>query len=95
MQGWLTEGGYETPRSVEVNPRIGYAGSVFSVPEEVRPVSLHRASDKAGVMVKAAYELVQRKQPAMADYKPALREKIRWFSFLLFGQRVFANSASQ
>ena len=39
VQGWLTEGGYKTPRSVEVNPRIGYAGSVFSVPEEVRSIS--------------------------------------------------------
>ena len=42
VQGWLSEGGYETPRSVEVNPRIGYAGSVFSVPEEACPVPLHR-----------------------------------------------------
>ena len=38
VQGWLTDGGYETPRSVEVNPRIGYAGVLCSVPEEVLSV---------------------------------------------------------
>ena len=35
VQSWLTEGGYATPRTVEVNPRVGYSGAVFSVPEEV------------------------------------------------------------
>ena len=43
VQSWLTEGGYETPRSVEVNPRIGYAGAMFSVPEEVVPSVMHPA----------------------------------------------------
>ncbi len=35
VQSWLVEGGYETPRTVEVNPHLGYSGAVFSAPEEV------------------------------------------------------------
>ena len=33
---WLEAGGYEAPRSVEVNPNICYYSTVFEAPQEVR-----------------------------------------------------------
>ena len=36
VQSWLAEGGYATPRSVEVNSCVGYSDAVFDVPPEVR-----------------------------------------------------------
>ena len=35
VQSWLAEGGYEKPRSVEVNSGVGYSDALFDVPPEV------------------------------------------------------------
>ena len=35
VQQWLSDGGYDTPRAVEVDANIGYSGGIFSVPDEV------------------------------------------------------------
>ena len=36
VRKWLAEGGYKEPRSVNVDPKVGYLFSILDVPQEVR-----------------------------------------------------------
>ena len=39
VTSWLKDGGYEAPRSVEVNPNVSYYSTVFEAPQEVRALA--------------------------------------------------------
>ena len=47
IDDWLRDGGYEAPRTVTINPNIGYQSTLFDAPQEVRSLraaSRHRLS---------------------------------------------------